>query len=126
MTPAEFKVLYPEFASESDTRIQLCLDEAATMMDRCRWSQWYEKGLGLYTAHQIAIANYNAATASGAGGVSAVANANDWTTKRVGDVSVTKDSAVAGKLVDNPWLKTTYGQEWVYYQKLAGIGAVAV
>jgi hypothetical protein len=126
MTPAEFKVFYPEFVSESDTRIQLYLDEAVNMMDMCRWGVWYEKGLGLYTAHQLAIANYNASVASGSAGGAAVSGANDWTSKSVGDVSVSRDASIAAKQVSDPWLRTTYGQQWVYYRNLAGIGAVAV
>lgn len=126
MTPAEFKVFYPEFVNESDTRIQLYLDEAVNTMDQCRWSNWYERGLGLYTAHQIAIANHNASIASGVAGAGAVSGANDWTSKSVGDVSVGRDASIAAKQVENPWLRTTYGQQWVYYRNLAGVGAVAV
>lgn len=128
MTLAEFRLLYPEFATEADSRVQMYLDEAVGRMEVCRWGCWYEKGLGLYAAHSLAVANANAAAnaGAGAGGVAAVASANDWTSKQVGDVQVTKDTGIAAKLVANPMLRSTYGQEWVYYRDLAGTGAVAV
>jgi hypothetical protein len=120
MTLGEFRQLYPEFASELDTRIQYYLDEASYFMETCRWSHWYEKGLGLYAAHQIALAN------SLSNGTAAIDEAGGFTSKRVGDIALAKDGSFFNKQADNPFMRTVYGQQWVYYQKLAGSGAVAV
>lgn len=126
MTTAEFKLLYPEFATELDARVQYSLDEAVAFLDQCRWACWYEKGLGLYVAHQIAMGNQTASNGSGAPGDAGVSGANDWTSKRVGDVAITKSDSISQDQAKNPFMRSTYGQQWLYYQRLAGTGAVAV
>jgi hypothetical protein len=132
MTPVEFKTRFPEFTSELDARIQLFIDDSVPAFDVCRWGEWYSIGVANYVAHNLAIANSIALgdASSGFAGGSAIANSQSWTTKKVGDVSVTRGEASGagdGKSQkDSPFFKTIYGQEYLRLLRMVGIGAVAV
>lgn len=121
MTPSEFKTLFPEFASESDARVQLFIDRAAPHFDTDRWGDLYPDGIAYLVAHELALANAQAAQG---GGVQAMTNDN--LTKKVGDVSVTKDTGLLNKQAENPFYRTLYGQKYLYLRRQAGIGALSV
>ena len=121
MTPSEFKTQFPEFASESDARVQLFIDRAAPYFDVDRWGALYPDGVAYYVAHELTLAN--AQTAQG-GGVQAMTNDN--LTKKVGDVQVTKDTGLLNKQADNPFYRTLYGQKYLFLRKQAGVGALSV
>lgn len=121
MTPSEFKTQFPEFASETDARVQLFIDRAAPHFDVDRWGDLYADGIAYWVAHELALAN--AQTAQG-GGVQAMIN--DTLTKKVGDVQITKDTGLLAKQADNPFFRTLYGQKYLYLSKQVGIGALSV
>lgn len=114
MTPAEFKVRYPEFASETDPRVQMFLDEAIPHLDEARWDDLYVQGLGLYVAHSLALANADVGADIG----------ND-TNVKVGDVSISKDASVVKAQMENEFMRTTYGQRYWQMARLVGAGGVA-
>jgi hypothetical protein len=119
MTPAEFKTRFPEFTSETDQRVQLFIDDAASFFDVERWDDLYEVGVAYFVAHELAQAN--AATAAGG-----QAGAGDDLTTKVGDVSVTRDTTLLNKQANDPFMKTAYGQKYKSYARLVGTGGVAV
>lgn len=121
MTPAEFKVLFPEFNAETDARVQLFIDRTAPHFDVARWGDLYSDGVAYFAAHELALAN--AQTAQG-GGVQAMTNDN--LTKKVGDVQVTKDTSLLNKQADNPFFRTLYGQKYLYLRKQVGGGGLSV
>lgn len=121
MTPSEFKTQFPEFAAETDARVQLFIDRAAPYFDVDRWGDLYPDGVAYYVAHELALAN--AQTAQG-GSVQAMTN--DTLTKEVGDVQVTKDAGLLAKQADNPFYRTLYGQKYLYLRRQVGIGALSV
>lgn len=121
MTPAEFKTRFPEFASTADARVQLFIDDADPLFDVERWGDLYSAGLANLVAHELVMANTQTAAAG-----SAAKLAGDTITKKVGDVQVTKDTMLLNKQADNPYLRTFYGQKYLTYRKLVGMGAVAV
>lgn len=121
MTPTEFKTRFPEFASETDERVQMFIDDADPLFDVERWGDLYAVGVAYLVAHEMALANAQTAQ----GGSVAAMNNDDLTTK-VGDVQVTKDTSLLNKQAENPYMRTMYGQKYLYYRKLVGIGAVAV
>lgn len=114
MTPAEFKVRYPEFNTETDQRVQLFLDEAIPHLDEARWDDLYVQGLGLYVAHSLALANADVGVDVG----------ND-TNVKVGDVSISKDATIVKAQMENEFLRTTYGQRYARVARLVGGGGVA-
>lgn len=121
MTPSEFKTLFPEFAAETDERVQLFIDRAAPHFDVARWGDLYPDGVAYFVANELAMAN--AQTAQG-GSVQAMTN--DILTKKVGDVQVTRDSGLLNKQADNPLYRTVYGQRYLYLRRQVGIGALSV
>lgn len=120
MTPAEFKARFPEFASETDQRVQLFIDDADPLFDQERWGDLYPAGVANLVAHELVMANQRVAQGS-----SASLNNDDLTTK-VGDVQVAKDTMLLNKQADNPYLRTFYGQKYLSYRKIVGLGAVSV
>lgn len=121
MTPTEFKTQFPEFASETDARVQLFIDKAAPHFDVDRWGDLYADGAANFVAHSLALAN--AQTAQG-GAVQAMTNDN--LTKKVGDVQVAKDTGLLNKQADNPFYRTLYGQQYLYLRRQVGMGALSV
>lgn len=121
MTPSEFKTLFPEFSGELDARVQLFIDRADPYFDIGRWDAFYADGVAYFVAHELAMANAQAAP-----GGSTQALSSDVLTKKVGDVTITKDTALLSKQADNPYYKTAYGQRYLYLRKQVGIGALSV
>lgn len=121
MTPSEFKTQFPEFAAETDARVQLFIDLAAPYFDVDRWGDLYPYGVAYYVGHELALANAQAAQ-----GGSVQAMTNDTLTKKVGDVQVTKDTGLLAKQADNPFYRTLYGQKYLYLRKQVGMGSLSV
>lgn len=118
MTPELFKIKFPEFAGELDQRIQSVIDDSEPYFDHCKWGYFYESGVGYWVAHQITIANNRATTASNL--------ADGITSSAVGDVSYSKDSKFLNESSKDPYLLTSYGQEYRKLSKVVGLGAVSV
>lgn len=118
MTPAEFKLQFPEFSSETDARVQLYIDQSAPFFDQDRWGEFYQLGVSNFVAHNLALANYQAKKQN--------AHTSDTVSKKVGDVQIGKDSALLNLQAKDPFMRTTYGQQYRYYQRLAGSGALAL
>jgi len=121
MTPSEFKTQFPEFATETDARVQIFIDRAMPHFDVERWDDLYQDGVAYYVAHEMTLSNVQTAQ-----GGSVQALTNDNTTKRVGDVQVTKDAGLLAKQSDNPFYRTLYGQKYLYLRRQVGIGALSV
>ena len=119
MTPTEFKTLFPEYAAKPDSTVQMYIDMADASFDVCRWGSFYVQGLGYWVAHQVALADE--ITASGG-----AAMVDDYSQERVGDLSISRDSSLSLRKASNPFMRTAYGQQYLYYLRLVGIGAVAV
>lgn len=120
MTPTEFKTRFPEFTSETDTRVQLFITDADPFFDVERWDTLYSVGVANYVAHKLAVAN--AQTSGGTGGALADTSVN----KKVGDLQIQKSEAALLKKMDDPFMATTYGQEYRRLQRLVGMGALSV
>lgn len=112
MTPAEFKVLYPEFATVDDAVIQRYLDLFA-----CLYQGDYgcsaDYLLGLFVAHQV----YVFTVSPGSGPVQAV------TSKSVGDVSVSY-GASSGAASAGDFASTKYGLEFSRLIGMFGMGPI--
>lgn len=121
MTPSEFKTQFPEFAAETDARVQLFIDRAAPYFDVDRWGDLYPDGVAYYVAHELTLANAQAAQ-----GGSVQALTNDTLTKKVGEVQITKDTGLLNKQADNPFFRTLYGQKYLYLRRQVGMGALSV
>jgi hypothetical protein len=119
MTSAEFKARYPAFAALDDVFVQSVIDEQALFLDAERWGELYSKGQGLLTAHELTLSqSQQATTVSGL--------SDDKTQKKAGDVSWARDSALLSRYAESPYMRTTYGQQYLYLMHQVGQGIAAI
>lgn len=55
MTPAEFKILQPEFSTAPDTTVQGCLDAAERRTPVSKWGEYQADGIRWLTAHLLSL-----------------------------------------------------------------------
>lgn len=121
MTPTEFKTMFPEFSAETDERVQMMLDRSVPYFNVTRWGCFYSEGVGNFVAHELEMSNRRAReTALG------VSTANDEVSRRVGEVSASRDAAMAAASQRNPFLMTGYGATYFNLVKRVGRGGVVV
>lgn len=122
MTPAEFRLAFPEFADAAkygDPLVQRQLNIAERRLSADRWGDMHADGVGLFVAHHVSLtARQVAAAAAGAipgAPVAAVAS------KTVGPVSQSYDSSAVSFANAGHWNGTTYGMQ--FYELVLMIGA---
>jgi hypothetical protein len=101
MTPAQFKDRFAEFATVSDSRIQLFLDEAALSVNVSLWGIKADLGQAYLAAHLLTIDKRGG---SGAAGM--------VTSEKVGDLSRNYAAPNTGAL-DPTLSATSYGIEFL-------------
>lgn len=121
VTPTTFKARYTEFASESDARIQVYIDDAELELNEGQWGDFYDRGLSALTAHLLAIANRNAASTG-----SGISLGGSLTSRSVGSVSVSFGSSASTGSAEDFYLSTAYGAEYWRLCKIVGMGIIAV
>lgn len=117
MTPAEFAAIFPEFSDIPMESVQKQIDMAQPYFNAARWGSFLSEGMGNLIAHQLALSAQN----SSSNGLS-----SDATKKRVGDVEVMNSDAMLLKKAENPYMRTLYGQRYLYLMKLIGAGVIVV
>lgn len=120
LTPADFKIRYPEFDSVLDARVQFMLDDAALEVSEARWGTLNEKGVMLLAAHLLSIDQDNNDSDDDSGGEGNLAS------KSIGDVSYSFSKATSESSSDDWYLSTSYGSEYLRLKKRVGMGVVAV
>jgi hypothetical protein len=120
VTPSEFKASFPdgEFSSLADNYVQTFLDKADPFFDVERWGDFYSEGVANFVAHKIVLSKARAANAL-------QVNGGNVTEEHVGPVGQSMDSQLLNKQVDDPYLLTDYGQEYVRLRRLVGMGGTA-
>jgi hypothetical protein len=108
ITAAEFKTRFPEFASETDARVNTMIARAELRVNEGLWDTWYDEGLYYLSAHFLARANAAALAASG-GGVTA---SGPLASKSVGDVSISFSNATPADMSEGYLNSTSYGAEF--------------
>lgn len=105
ITPSAFKTRFPEFASESDDRVQMFLDDATIFVNERVWGTRCDLGVAYLAAHLLAINNRGSGGASG-----------PVTSEKVGDLQRSYAAPTASNL-DPTYASTTYGMEYVRIRK---------
>lgn len=124
MTPAEFRVLRPEFANVTafpDARIQQYLTLAGLRLRAVAWADMLDHGTELFVSHHLAQARAaeRAASAGGAWqGSGAVAS------KAVDKVSVSYDTGSVALENAGDWNATSYGRQWFQLARMIGAGGL--
>lgn len=57
-----FRIMFPEFDAEQypDLRVNLWGDTAEAQLDKTRWANFYQRGVALYIAHNLALEKWRA------------------------------------------------------------------
>lgn len=120
-----FRQRYPEFTdpeSYLDAQISFWMTVAASSVNTVRWGDLAEHGIGLFTAHHLALAKRDQDT-DDAGGVPGEVK-GPTTSKSVDKVSVGYDSRAVSMDGGGMWNATRYGIEYLRYAKIFGAGGL--
>jgi hypothetical protein len=124
MTPDQFRQLYPAFSDPkiyTDEQIAFWINQATVNppIDPYRWGQFYNLGIMLWIAHNLMYQAYAAKLAKTGTMGTGIASS-----KSVNGVSLSYDLGF-GSEMDAGWYGTTpYGNEFLYYARLAGMGPI--
>ena len=133
VTVEDFRVRYPEFASNGDAQVQVALDDALPWNGWPAWGSSYTKGVCTLAAHFLALSNQRLAGKSPDGTPRPATGIYSYPTMKRAGVLVTQYGASgsgssaggSGKTPDALAL-TSYGQEWYAMARIKGMGAVAL
>ncbi|NEZ65524.1 DUF4054 domain-containing protein [Leptolyngbyaceae cyanobacterium CCMR0082] len=107
LTVADFKLDYPEFDSEEDTRVERLLTRAALRIDATQFGECYDEAHGLVVAHLLARSKESAnSNGKGQGALVSVQVENQYS-ERYAD----PNSAISK--ADSEYASTTYGQQFL-------------
>ena len=124
MDVAQFRLDFPEFASETfytDSMVNFWASIAEQMVDVSRWGGMYTMGISLYVAHNLVIQRRNIAGATaGTSGLST----GVMSSKSVGSVSVSYDNQIVTMPNAGQWALTVYGLQYLQLARMIGAGAV--
>lgn len=114
----DFTAMFPELATKvQEATFTFWMTQSDPFFDQCRWDDLYFIGVLYWIAHS---ATASTANASG-GGVF-----DDTIMKKVGDVQKQRSSDLIRMQAEDPYTRTLYGQQYLYYSELVGMGGVAV
>lgn len=115
-----FRESFPEFNDVPDTRVLLKIAVSKQLVSKDAWGEGlYPHGIGLYTAHQLAL---DAMRVTASGGVNPDAG-RIVVSKSVGGASV----AYAAASVNVTQLESTsYGREYKELSELLGVGCLVL
>jgi hypothetical protein len=116
VTPQQFQTQFPEFQNVTQAMIQMWISAAPPFFNVQRWGDLLNLGVLFWVAHQIKLGQANADQPL----------TDDSTMQKAGDVSYMRDSKLVNAQAENPYMRTTYGQQYLYYMRLVGAGATAL
>ena len=129
-TPADFRIAFPEFADTTkypDATVQTLINVGSVLVRPERWMNLTAFGVGLFTAHMLAMQQMAMNSAGGAsGGGVPGSNVGLVTSKSVSKVSVGRDQGSTAMEGGGPWNYTVYGQQFLWYSNLFGTGGFEV
>lgn len=124
---AAFRAAFPEFADTvryPDAMLNFWAGIGERLLIAHRWAAVYDYGLQLFVAHNITLAAQNAASGA-SGGVPGSAS-GPISSKAVGSVSVSYDSASTIEPNAGHWNLTSYGKSLIHLARMIGAGGIQV
>jgi hypothetical protein len=131
LTPEQFREEFPAFSNSAfytDEQITFWIGEALgtnfntfPVIDQKRWGQFYNLGLKLWVAHNLAL-DRSAAIASAAG--RAPIGSGVVSSRSVGPVSVSYDTQFGSETDGGNYNLTTYGSRFLFYLRMAGAAPI--
>lgn len=126
LTVDQFRLEFPAFADASqysDEMVSFWIDQAVnyTPIDQRRWGQFYNLGLRLYVAHNLALERMSMIQASRG---AAPVGAGLPTSKSVGGVSISYSVDFGSETGGGNWNLTIYGSRFIRLLREAGSAPV--
>lgn len=113
ITAAEFKIRFPEFAAESDAKVNLFIADSEVIINEVYWDTKYNLGLYYLTAHYFVLANKTEA--------GSVASIGAVASRAVDGVSISFSTAIPGNESDAYYASTSYGQRYLTLRRTLGV-----
>ena len=122
MTLAEFKAFFPfgEFDAITDTQFAVAVERADLYFDLDRWGDSYKAGFANCAAHFLVLLQSQATKSikqESAGDVAARSIS--------GAVSMSRDSQMINREASDPFMRTSYGQQYISLRDAVGMGGIA-
>ncbi|TDV39534.1 uncharacterized protein DUF4054 [Paraburkholderia caballeronis] len=127
MNIAQFRQSFPEFADDAtypDPVVQIWLTVAVSLVNPLRWVELTDIGVGLVTAHHLALSIRDHKTAA-VGGVPGQVAAPQ-TSKSVDKVSASYDTSAVTIDGAGFWNSTMYGIRYLTMARMMGAGGLQV
>lgn len=124
ITPALFKIRFPEFDSVDDARIQIYIDDSVLIVNENYWGVKYNLGLYYLTAHYLALAISNEAIVSS--GPAPPGLTGPVSSRSVGDSSISYSNNPADGDASKYLSQTSYGAHFLYLMQTLRIAAYVV
>jgi len=118
ITPASFKIRFPEFDSQDDARVQSFIDDSVLILNEAFWGAKYDLGLNYLTAHYLVLSDKSSAGNAGSNGQVA--------SRAVDGTSVSYNTAPLGSQADAYYASTSYGQRYLTLRKNLGVPAYVI
>lgn len=118
ITPASFKIRFPEFASTADARIQIFIDDSVLILNETYWGVKYDLGLNYLTAHYLVLAEKSSAGNTGSN--------NEVASHTVDGASESFNNASVDNQSDAYFLSTSYGQRYIQIRNNLGVPAYVI
>lgn len=99
-TLADFRIVFPEFASTSDARVQYYMDLAVAQVGKIAFGDCYAQAVYLITAHNLTMMDPSRATSG------------SKSSEKAGDLAVSYDTS-SGKGMDAMFNQTQYGKQFL-------------
>lgn len=119
VTTVQFKIRFPEFVAQDDSRIQLFIDDAEIILNENYWGTKYNIGSSYFVAHELARA-IKSETSGGNGGGGAV------TSRSVDGSSVGYSSKTPDSSSESYYSSTSYGLKYLALSSSLPIAAAIV
>jgi hypothetical protein len=110
VTADEFKAALPEFVGYDNPAIEAALSASAAYLSASDWGGFYTEGLINWVADRLVSRPVSPSDGAGAG---------DETMASVGSMMYQRDARIIRGEMANPYLRTVYGQRFLYVQGLA-------
>ena len=118
VTPTTIKARFSEFSTISDSKIQIFIDDAITVLNESYWGDKYDLGLYYLAAHYLTIGT--ASESGSSGGVGPVSG------KAVDGTSITYAQMTPTNEGDALLASTIYGQRYLALRKTLGVPASVI
>ena len=109
-----FKEVFPEFASQSEVRVDMFLDGAKDQISADVFGKSYERAVLFLAAHDLTMSDPDKASKP------------QVTSEKVGDVSVSYSSVNAVNNSDNYYMQTQYGLQFLGLRNACVVGATVL